>query len=351
MRKIFITGITGQDGSYLAEQFLEKGCKVYGLVRRTSQQNAQNLVDIIEHKNLKLIEGDVTDSGCIHRIIHEIFPHEIYNLAAMSYVKASFDEPSHTWDVDAKGALNVLEAVRSCGSLVMKVYQASTSEMFGSMCSVLDKDGKRYNFLFNKNENFPGLNKFQDENTPFSPNSPYAIAKLAAHNLVHLYRESYGIYATSGILMNHESPRRGAEFVTRKITKWIGQVVSNKVVPTLHLGNPDARRDWGYAPDYMEAARHMLEAINPTDYVIATGKTHSVREFLLEALEAANLPSSYENDFVVWQTSSHMRPCEVPYLKGDASKAKRELDWSPKTSFKELVRKMVENDIYLARNK
>lgn len=352
MSKALIFGITGQDGSYLAELLLSKGYSVTGVVRRTSSGNLGRIAHILHQ--LDIIEGDITDPFNVNCIINETKPNEIYNLAAQSHVGTSFEQPSLTWDVTAGGCLNILEAIRFSGRKgwdEIKFYQASSSEMFG------------------KNYSLFGDEKFQDENTAFLPQSPYAIAKLASHHLVRNYRESYGIFACSGILFNHESERRGENFVTRKITKWIGEFLaweqSNKhyinnedsifmcslsdeggIFPKLRLGNLDACRDWGHAEDYVNAMWLMLQDSTPDDYVISTGETHSVREFLEEAFKVADL-GDY-NDYVV-QDPKFYRASEVDYLLGIPSKAKRELNWQPKINFKKLVERMVKSDINAAR--
>jgi GDPmannose 4,6-dehydratase len=352
MKTAIITGVTGQDGGYLAEQLLDDGYRVIGVARRTSQPNVQNLNTVLNRKHFFLVEGDVTDAGNIHRLVQNSAPEQVYNLAAQSHVGVSFNEPSHTWDVVARGTLNVLEAVRCCAP-ECRVYQASSSEMFGSNYSMFDKDGKRYNFSWhNLGYNPPTSTIFQDELTPFCPNSPYATAKLAAHNLARVYRESYGMFVVGGILLNHESEKRGEQFVTRKITRWVGRVVAAKQkglpAPRLSLGNPNAIRDWGYAPEYMQAARLMLNADKPQDFVIATGYGRSVREFLKQALNSANLLACTEQELVKWEVESHTRPCEVGFLRGNPKEALRVLGWEAKTTFEPLVDLMVAHDIELA---
>jgi GDPmannose 4,6-dehydratase len=303
-----ITGVTGQDGSYLAEQLLADGWRVVGMARRTSQPSTGNLAKVLGKKHFHLVEGDVTDAHSVRRLVRDAAPDELYNLAAMSFVGASFQEPAHTWNVTGLGAVNVLEAVRD-EAPQCRVYQASSSEMFGSAFSVRDCDGGRENYT-----EFAGsyLDAFQDEETPFLPNSPYAIAKLAAHHAVRVYRDSYGLRAVAGILLNHESERRGIQFVTRKITRWVGRVVAvrrrGERPPTLHLGNVEVMRDWGYAPDYMRAAQLMVRAGTPKDYVIATGKVWSVRQFLEKAVEAASLPPPSSASW----SGSGTRPTSAP---------------------------------------
>lgn len=350
MSKALIFGITGQDGSYLAELLLSKGYSVTGVVRRTSSGNLGRITHILHQINI--IEGDITDPFNVNCIINDTKPDEIYNLAAQSHVGTSFEQPSLTWDVTAGGCLNILEAIRFSGRKnwdEIKFYQASSSEMFG----------KNYT----KYED----SKYQDEKTEFLPQSPYAIAKLAAHHLVRNYRDSYGIFACSGILFNHESERRGENFVTRKITKWIGEftawekrnkayIVNNEclsslsdddnIFPKLRLGNLDSYRDWGHAEDYVQAMWLMLQADKPDDYVVATGETHSVREFLELAFNEIKINNW--QDYVV-QDSKFYRASEVDYLLGQPAKIKRKLDWKPKINFKKLVQRMVKSDINAAR--
>ncbi|MCD8484960.1 GDP-mannose 4,6-dehydratase [Candidatus Woesebacteria bacterium] len=321
MKKAFITGITGQDGSYLAEFLLEKGYEVYGLTRRTSTQNFARIESIIEHPNLHLLSGDLMDQHSITQALRDVMPDEVYNLAAQSFVKTSWDQPVLTGEVTAIGVTRVLEAVRlACPNA--KVYQASSSEMFGRVREVP-----------------------QSENTPFYPRSPYGVAKVYGHWITVNYRESYDIFAVSGILFNHESPRRGLEFVTRKISHAVARI-SLGLQDKVYLGNLDAKRDWGFAGDYVEAMWLMLQQDQPDDYVISTGETHSVREFLQKACEAAGIAD--------WQSiveidERFMRPAEVDLLIGDSTKAQEKLGWKPRTSFDELVRKMVEADIEAER--
>ena len=364
--KAIIFGITGQDGSYLAELLLDKGYKVTGVTRRVSVSTLTRIEHILPKINI--VEGDVTDSFNVSKIIEEGEPDEIYNLAAQSHVGTSFKQPSLTWDVTAGGVLNILEAIRySPRRDKIRFYQASSSEMFGKNYTESDDDPIG---------TYAGR-KYQDENTAFMPQSPYAIAKLAAHHLVRNYRDSYGIFASSGILFNHESERRGENFVTRKISKWIGefskqsskQIFVEKVsksahsmgqlrqednpdmiyvslydegFPKLRLGNLDACRDWGHAEDYVRAMWLMLQQESPDDYVIATGETHSVRDFLNVAFALAGI-TEWE-DYVVIDPEFY-RPAEVDYLLGSPQKAKYVLNWSPEISFNELVQRMVENDI------
>lgn len=319
MKKAFITGITGQDGSYLTELLLEKGYEVHGTVRRTSSIQRSRIEHLYpEHKDkrLWLHYGDLSDGTNISRLLYRIQPDEIYNLAAQSHVRISFDIPAYTADVTGAGVIRLLEGIRDSG-IRTKFYQASSSEMFGNAGSGT-----------------------QNEQTPFHPRSPYACAKVFAHHQAVNYREAYGLFVCCGILFNHESPRRGENFVTRKITKGIADIKQG-LAKSITLGNLDARRDWGYAKEYVEAMWLMLQKDKPDDYVIATGETHSVREFLVEAFAAAGLP---------WQEyvrfdERFLRPSEVDLLCGDYSKAKDKLGWSPKTTFKELVRVMLEADL------
>lgn len=316
VKKALVTGITGQDGSYLAELLLKKGYQVYGMVRRSSSVNTQR---VLEHPRLKLVYGDLGDASSVNHLVKTIRPNEIYNLAAQSHVKISFDLPEYTADVTGVGALRLLEAIRESG-IKTHFYQASSSELFGRV------------------EKTP-----QDENTPFQPVSPYAVAKLFAYWATVNYRQGYGIYACNGILFNHESPRRGENFVTRKITRAAARIKLG-LQESLSLGNLDARRDWGYAKDYVEAMWKMLQMPKPEDYVIATGQTHTVREFLQEAFGYLGL--DYKK--YVRLDKTQFRPIEVNRLRGNYAKAKRKLGWKPRTTFRELVRLMVDADLALA---
>ena len=334
MNKIaIVTGATGQDGSYLSELLLDKGYTVVGLRRRSSSEKGlERIQHLLNNDNFKLVEADITDSGCVNNLIAEYMPHEVYNLAAQSHVGTSFKQPSYTSQVNLQGPINFLESIRLL-SPSTKFYQASTSEMFG----------KNY-------EEFAGT-KYQKETTPFVPQSPYAVAKLAAHEMVRIYRDSYGLFACCGILFNHESERRGENFVTRKITKWIGEFVASgqdEDFPALRLGNLDAHRDWGHAQDYVDAMYLMLQQDEPEDYVIATSETHSVREFLTEAFNEIGIPN-FEPHVVI--DPEFYRPCEVDWLLGHTGKARQQLDWRPKVSFPELVQRMVRSDIDAARKK
>jgi len=316
LKTALITGVTGQDGSYLVDFLLSKGYKVIGLKRRTSLLNTERIDHVYTHKNLKLEYYDSDDTGCLYRLIYKYNPDEIYNLAAQSHVRVSFDIPEHTVKGITLGTLRILEAIRNTNNKI-KFYQASSSEMFGN------------------NPDYP----FNEESR-LMPSSPYACAKVFAHHLVRNYRKSYHIHASSGILFNHESPRRGETFVTRKITLAAARIklgLQNK----LYLGNLDAKRDWGHARDYIKAMWLMLQQETPDDYIIATGETHSVKEFLEEVFEHAGLdPYKY-----VKIDERLFRPQEVPYLVGNNSKAKEQLGWEPHYTFKTLAKEMYERDL------
>ena len=317
----FITGITGQDGSYLAELLLSKGYKVHGFVRRNSilynYERLEVTADFPHNKNLLMHYGDMTYSVSITNILAKVKPDEIYNLAAQSHVKVSFETPLYTAQTSGIGVLNLLESVRAL-NLKSKIYQASTSELYSG-------DPKEAP---------------QNELTPFKPKSPYGAAKLYGFEIARIYRESYGMFISNGILFNHESERRGESFVTRKITLGIRDILAGKE-KYIKLGNVDAKRDWGYAPEYVEAMWKILQQNKPDDFVIATGETHSVKEFLVEACKAAGLDWTR----VLKIDEKYKRPNEVDCLCGDASKARKILGWKPKTAFKELVKIMVQNDI------
>jgi len=325
-KRALITGITGQDGSYLAELLLSKGYEVHGVIRRASTFNTSRLEQIyadphVQKSSLKLHYGDLSDASALSRLIGKIAPEEIYNLAAQSHVRVSFDSPEYTTDITATGAVRLLEAIRETG-IKPRFYQASSSEMFG------------------KAQDIP-----QRETTPFYPRSPYGCAKVYAHWITVNYRESYGLFACSGILFNHESPRRGETFVTRKITRAAAHIKAG-LQQKLYLGNLDAKRDWGYAKEYVEAMWLMLQQDQPDDYVIATNETHSVREFLEAAFAHAGLP---------WQKHveidpNYFRPTEVDLLIGDYSKAKQKLGWEPKTTFNALAKLMVDADMKLVQD-
>jgi len=328
-KRALITGITGQDGSYLAEFLLKKGYGVYGMYRRTSTDAFERIGSL--RKKINLVEGDVTDMGSIVRIINDVQPIEIYNLAAQSYVPDSWTQPISTEDINAKGVLNILESIRLINPKI-KFYQASTSEMFG------------------KAQEIP-----QTEKTPFHPRSPYGVAKVYGHYITQNYRESYNLFACSGILFNHESPRRGKQFITRKVSHSVAKIKLG-YQDYFEVGNLDSKRDWGYAGDYVEAMWIILQQEKPQDYVIGTGKSHSVRELIEESFKAAEMPIVWEGKgleeigksngkIVVKISSNFYRPAEVGYLLSNPSKAKKELGWQAKTSFKELVKMMVESDI------
>lgn len=327
MRKALITGITGQDGSYLAELLLEKGYEVHGIVRRSSSFNRERIDHLclnpdIYGKALFLHYGDMTDSSRLTKLVYEIKPDEIYNLAAQSHVRISFDMPEFTGEVDAMGTMRMLEAIRESGlGKKIRFYQASTSELYGKV------------------QEIP-----QSETTPFYPRSPYAVAKQYAFWSVKNYREAYGLFASNGILFNHESPRRGENFVTRKITMGVARIKLG-LQKSLSMGNIEAKRDWGFAGDYVEGMWRILQHDKPDDFVLATGEMHSVREFLEVAFSEVGLDWQ---DFVTYD-KRYIRPSEVDQLMGDASKARRELGWEPKVRFRELVKMMVDSDLLLAR--
>ncbi|XP_058461304.1 GDP-mannose 4,6 dehydratase [Malaya genurostris] len=342
-RIALLTGITGQDGSYLAEFLLKKGYEVHGIIRRASTFNTSRIehlyADPHTHKQgkMKLHYGDMTDSSCLVKIIASVRPSEIYNLAAQSHVKVSFDLSEYTAEVDAVGTLRLLDAIRTCGlEKSVRFYQASTSELYGKV-----------------------LETPQNEKTPFYPRSPYACAKMYGYWIVVNYREAYDMFACNGILFNHESPRRGENFVTRKITRSVAKIYLNQL-ECLELGNLDSKRDWGHAQDYVEAMWLMLQQDQPQDYVIATGECHSVREFLEESFKFIGRDIEWRGSGVgevgvekgteivrVRVNPKYFRPSEVDFLLGDASKAKAELGWTPKVTFLELVADMMKADIAL----
>ena len=354
MKKALITGITGQDGSYLAELLLEKGYEVHGIKRRASSLNTERVDHIyqdphVENSRFKLHYGDLSDSSNLTRIISEVQPDELYNLGAQSHVAVSFESPEYTADVDALGTLRLLEAIRFLGlEKKTKFYQASTSELFGEVQEIPQK-----------------------ETTPFYPRSPYAAAKMYAYWITVNYRESYGIYACNGILFNHESPRRGETFVTRKITRALANIAQG-LEPCLYLGNMDALRDWGHAKDYVRMQWMMLQQDQPDDFVIATGKQISVREFVtmsareagielaysgedleeiatVTAVDPAKAPSVSIGDVVVKVDPRYFRPAEVETLLGDPSKAKEKLGWVPEITVEEMCAEMVANDLDIAK--
>jgi GDPmannose 4,6-dehydratase len=324
-KKALITGITGQDGSYLAEFLLAKDYEVHGIIRRASTFNTGRLDPIYEDPHsgksrLKLHYGDLSDASALARLIQKIHPEEIYNLAAQSHVRVSFDSPEYTSDITATGTVRLLEAIRETG-INPRFYQASSSEMYGLVRETP-----------------------QTEKTPFYPRSPYGCAKVYSYWITVNYRESYGLHASNGILFNHESPRRGETFVTRKITRAVAHIKAG-LQQKLYLGNLDAKRDWGYAKEYVEAMWLMLQQDKPDDYVIATGETHSVREFLNAAFEYAGLDPQKHVEI----DPRYYRPAEVDVLVGDYSKARQKLGWQPKTKFKDLVKLMVDADVELLR--
>jgi len=323
IKKALITGITGQDGSYLTEFLLSKNYQVHGIIRRSSSFNTSRIDHLFNdpeviNKKLFLHYGDLSDSSSISRLLEKVVPDEIYNLGAQSHVKVSFDIPEYTTDIDATGTCRLLDAIRDT-RIKTKFYQASSSEMFGKVQAIP-----------------------QSETTPFYPRSPYACAKLYSHWLTVNFRESYGLFACSGILFNHESPRRGQTFVTRKITHTLAEILAKKT-NKLVLGNLDAKRDWGFAGDYVEAMWLMLQQDIADDYVIATGETYSVKDFLDEAFEYVGLDWKKYVEI----SEKYFRPAEVDLLIGDASKAKEKLGWKPIVNFKQLVRMMVDADCEL----
>lgn len=340
MKKALITGITGQDGSYLAEFLLNKGYEVHGLVRRSSSFNTGRIEHLYQNAlqkdaNLFLHYGDMSDSSSLSRILEKIKPDEIYHLAAQSHVRISFDMPEYTGDVTGLGTIRLLDAIKDTG-LPIKFYQASSSEMFGK---VLPKD-------------LP-----INEETSFHPRSPYGCAKVYAYWITKNYRESYGLFAVNGILFNHESPRRGENFVTRKISHGLAQVKLGKA-EKISLGNLDAKRDWGYAPDFVEGMYLMMQSNKPDDYILATGETHSVREFVAEAAKLLDFDLEWQgqglnekgidrktNQIIIEIDPHYFRPAEVDILWGDYAKAEKDLGWQPKTKFTELVKIMIENDL------
>ena len=339
--KALIFGVSGQDGSYLAELLLEKGYEVTGVTRRVSVSTTERINHILPQ--ITIAEGDITDGFSVNKLIAEYEPDEIYNLAAQSHVGTSFKQPSLTWDITAGGVLNILEAIRySPRKDDIRFYQASSSEMFGKNFDSMEIP---VDLVAPFNGPATEIVKYQDENTEFIPQSPYAIAKLAAHHLVRNYREGYGIHGSCGILFNHESERRGENFVTRKITKWIGEFVRSgrdPEFPNLRLGNLDAKRDWGHAEDYVNAMWLMVGQKEAGDYVIATGETYSVRDFLDIAFARVGI-DDWSNLVVI--DPKFYRPAEVDHLLGIPIKAEKELGWKRKVSFKDLVHRMVDSDL------
>lgn len=347
--KAIIFGITGQDGSHLADFLLEKGYEVVGIARRSSTDNTQRIKHLFTSDKFRLVEGDITDAYSVMNILkNNENVDEIYNLAAQSHVGTSFKQPALTWDITGKGCMNILQSIVDLGMNHVKFYQASSSEMFGSSYST-SRDGVKY----------------QDENTKFLPQSPYAISKCAAHYAVRLFRQAYNLHASAGILFNHEGPRRGDDFVTKKITNWIVDFslwlenndlktdylcysdttiygLNDKTFPKLRLGNLDAYRDWGYAGDYVEAMWLMLQQDKPDDYVICTGKTHTIREFLDNAFGYMEL-DGWEK--FVYIDPEFYRPAEVDYLRGDATKAHTKLGWVPKYDLNKLISLMIDSRV------
>ncbi|MDD4901331.1 MAG: GDP-mannose 4,6-dehydratase [Patescibacteria group bacterium] len=339
-KKALITGITGQDGSYLADLLLEKGYQVYGLKRRSSWPNTYRVDHLSEGFNqpsIQLAYADLADSSNLVRVINEIKPDEIYNLAAQSHVAVSFDVPEYTANTNALGPLRILETIRNL-HLPARFYQASSSEMFGKVLATP-----------------------QNETTPFNPQSPYGLSKVFAFYITKIFRDGYGIFASNGILFNHESPRRGLNFVTRKITLGLAQIKVG-LRKTIALGNLDAKRDWGYSKDYVEAIWLILQHEKPDDFVIATGETHSVREFVVEAAKHLDMEIEWRGKgieekgidrrtgkVIVEVNPIYFRPSEVEFLQGDSSKAQKILGWKPKTAFSDLAKMMVEADLELAQ--
>jgi GDPmannose 4,6-dehydratase len=340
-KRALVTGITGQDGSYLAELLLGKGYEVWGTVRRSSSFNTGRIDHLYQDPHeqdlrLRLVYADLNDASSLNRLLKTVQPHEIYNLGAQSHVKVSFDVPEYTAEVTGLGTVRLLEAMRELG-IQARFYQASSSELFGRT-----------------------LQSPQNESTPFYPRSPYAASKAYAFHITRNYREAYGFFAVNGILFNHESPRRGETFVTRKITRAVGRIVAGDQ-ERLYLGNLDARRDWGFAGDYVDAMWRMLQAETPEDFVVSTGESHTVREFCERAFARAGISLSWQgkeasekglgpDGKVMVEVDPHyFRPTEVDALLGDASKARRVLGWRPVASFEELVAMMVDSDLELAR--
>ncbi len=338
MKKALITGITGQDGSYLTELLLEKGYEVHGIIRKSSSFNTKRIDHLYKDPHLEtklhLHYGDLTDSSNLNRLIEKIEPDEIYNLGAMSHVKVSFEVPEYVANVDGLGTLRIIDAIKDTG-IKTKFYQASTSELFGGIPETVP----------------------QSEKTPFHPRSPYAAAKLYSYWIAVNYREAYNIFASNGILFNHESPRRGETFVTRKITMAVANIVKGKQ-DKLYLGNMDSKRDWGYAKDYVEGMWLVLQADKPDDYVLATGESHTVREFATLAFKHAGIDIEWKGSGVeekgidskkgkvlIEIDPRYFRPTEVDFLLGDPTKARTELGWRPRVTFEELVKIMVESDM------
>lgn len=382
MPKAIITGVTGQDGSHMSDLLLSKGYQVIGITRRTSNKNSDRINHLFGNPNFRVVEGDVTDSHSITSLLMQNKDvNEFYNFAAQSHVATSFNQPHLTFDMTGKSVINILQSIVDNNLHHIRFYQASSSEMFGSNYNTkvqyFDSDfplwgGDSFGITPVRTlELRTKIVKYQDEETRFMPQSPYAVAKLAAHHTVRIYRQAHKLHASCGILFNHEGPRRGEEFVTRKITKWIGSYLrwlnSNNLkannisdickdgesiyasgiqysFPKLRLGNLDAARDWGYAPDYMEAAWLMLQQETPDDYVICTEQTRTIRDFLDVAFSCAGI-SDWQH--LVYIDPKFYRPCEVEYLRGSCKKAREKLNWSPKRSFTDMVKEMVQNDSQL----
>jgi GDPmannose 4,6-dehydratase len=375
MPKAIISGVTGQDGSHMSDLLLSKGYEVIGITRRTSNKNTDRISHLLNNRNFRVVEGDISDSHSITSLLmSNKNVDEFYNFAAQSHVATSFNQPNLTFDMTGKSVINILQAIVDNNLNHIRFYQASSSEMFGSNYNTKVEYSNAKDFNLFNGVNCRNLNlisnivKYQDEQTNFMPQSPYAVAKLAAHHMVRIYRQAHNLHASCGILFNHEGPRRGEEFVTRKITKWIGSYLrwlkSNNLKPNdisnickdgesiyasgvqysfpkLRLGNLNAARDWGYAPDYMEAAWLMLQQDKPDDYVICTERTRTIKDFLDTAFYYANIP--FWNN-LVYIDPKFYRPCEVEYLRGSYKKAQEKLDWSPKCSFEDMVKEMVLND-------
>lgn len=344
-----IFGVAGQDGSYLSELLLGKNYRVIGVTRRSSVPRYDNLSSLLNNPNFTLVEGDITDPSSVNKIMIDYKPDECYNLAAQSHVASSFEQPTCTFNINAVGTLNILDGIKM-HSPTTRMYQASTSELFGNN---YHKEPSKYD---ERNEPYAYI-KYQDETVPFSPRSPYGVSKLAAHELVRVYRQSYGLYACAGILFNHESERRGHNFLTRKVTKWLGQFYRDHgmkmaggnipVIPDrdkLRLGNLDAYRDWGHAEDYVRAMHMMLNQPTPKDYVVSTGESHTVREFVDKAFRVVNKSLDYNNYIII--DPKFYRPCEVDYLEGRSYRIQAELGWQPTINFNQLVTRMVEGDMY-----
>lgn len=375
-RTALIFGVTGQDGSYLSELLLEKDYNVIGVKRRSSTDNTYRLATVKYNDNFTLIEGDITDPSSVNQIMGKYKPDECYNLAAMSHVGTSFDQPCASLEINTLGVLYILEAIRVI-SPKTKFLQAGTSEEFGSnyIKKPYWESGHTDNPLINPPD---GYLKVQDESTPLTPNSPYAVSKVAAHHLVKIYRGAYNLHASVSISMNHGSPRRGENFVTRKITKWLGEFLcwqdqefltigrlyvpedcicygrprfGPELFPKLRLGNIDAKRDWGHAKDVVRGMWLMMQQESADDYILSTGSTHSVRQFLDKAFDIAGLNSVKDFDRYIIIDPDLYRPIEVPYLLGDNSKAKKELNWQPEITFDELVTEMVRSDLNYAKEK